>query len=178
MDQRRRASACTVHISIECFLTVCAMDSRSFRDPSQSVIQILNHQAVAVCDFRRFILSVVFVSCLINGSSSNALFKAGKVIVLIIAYFRRVDFTVGVCGCFSYGPVCQIVFAPDRCPRDFVLHLGHFSVITIRIMITHTGRFVKADICEPFKGVITIPYLTVVPVRYTGCCSVPVIRCC
>ena len=86
MDQRRRASACTVHISIECSLPVCAMDSRSFRDPSQSVIQILNHQAVAVCDFRRFILSVVFVSCLINGSSSNALFKAGKVIVLIIVF--------------------------------------------------------------------------------------------
>ena len=45
-------------------------------------------------------------------------------------------------------------------------------------MIAHTGLFVKADICEPFEGVIAIPYLTIVPVRHAGCCTVRVIGCC
>ena len=70
------------------------MDYGSFCDPPQPVILILNLYAIAVCDFRRLILSVVFVSCLINAFSCNALFKAGKVIIRIIAYFCCIDFTV------------------------------------------------------------------------------------
>ena len=132
------------------------MDYGSFCDPPQPVILILNLHAIAVCDFRRLILSVVFVSCLINGFSSNTFFEALQIVVRVIAYFRSIYFATGICSCFSHGPVCQIVFAPDRSPQDFVFHLGHFSVITIRIMIAHTGLFVKADICEPFEGVIAI----------------------
>ena len=47
------------------FLLIRSMDYASFSDPSQSVIQILNLQAIAVCDFRRPVLVIVLVTGLI-----------------------------------------------------------------------------------------------------------------
>ena len=75
------------------FLLIRSMDYASFCDPSQSVIQILNLQAIAVCDFRRPVLVIVLVTGLIFFFSGNTLLKTGKIVVLIIAYFRRKDFT-------------------------------------------------------------------------------------
>ena len=47
------------------FLLIRSLDYCSFRDPPQSVIQILNRQAIAVCDFRRPVLVIVLVPGLI-----------------------------------------------------------------------------------------------------------------